>query len=310
MDSSAAKSRAVCVLFTLPCSLAVLCLQPAVAPCPAAIVTPEQQLVLALGPPKRAPSSFLLFSQVVRPAILKEHPGLAMTDAAKEIGARWRMCRGEERAAYDRKALEASVNYEVGLQAYEAALRAEQEVEEQSAATAATEVAAQVAADEEERREKWRAEAAAARERKQRAKDKASAARAAAELAEQRATAAVERDLKDPLALSTQLRLARAPNRRCGYGRRRCVGSWTSWAKCSECAQPAALNDGSTQAHRMNWKQYAAHPGKNVRTCWACLEHSVSAMTQTQACSRCARTARLHQQPTRSARLPASERRG
>uniref|UniRef100_A0A7S0X9T3 FACT complex subunit SSRP1 n=1 Tax=Mantoniella antarctica TaxID=81844 RepID=A0A7S0X9T3_9CHLO len=70
--------------------------------------------------PKRPLSSYIIFSQETRSAVLSETPGLSLGKVSQALGARWRVIDPEDKAAFEQKAKEAKAKYEVVLKEYNA----------------------------------------------------------------------------------------------------------------------------------------------------------------------------------------------
>ncbi len=50
--------------------------------------------------PKKGLSSYMFFSKAMRPKVLEEHPGIAFTEVAKEIGKLWASTSSADKEVY------------------------------------------------------------------------------------------------------------------------------------------------------------------------------------------------------------------
>jgi len=57
-------------------------------------------------PPKRPGSSFMLFSEEVRPTIVKQNPKMKTTDVAKALGQQWKQLTPQKKKRFEEKALQ------------------------------------------------------------------------------------------------------------------------------------------------------------------------------------------------------------
>ncbi|KAL3314355.1 High mobility group [Cichlidogyrus casuarinus] len=66
--------------------------------------------------PKRAMPAFFLFSNDERPKVKGEHPDWAVSEVAKELGERWKVCKNK--AKYEQQAAQEKARYEKEMKNY------------------------------------------------------------------------------------------------------------------------------------------------------------------------------------------------
>jgi len=70
--------------------------------------------------PKRASGAYVFFTNVMRPQVLKEYPGIRFVELGKVMGVRWRALTPEEKRRFEDMAAEDKVRYQVEQQQYQA----------------------------------------------------------------------------------------------------------------------------------------------------------------------------------------------
>lgn len=68
--------------------------------------------------PKKALTSFILFSNAKRSEITRANPGISIGDVAKQLGALWKQISASEKEKYDKLALQDKERYEREMAAY------------------------------------------------------------------------------------------------------------------------------------------------------------------------------------------------
>lgn len=76
--------------------------------------------------PKRNLSSYMLFSQAIRPATVEEHPDLKAVDVAKLIGEKWNALSDKEKLPYVKQAEKEKARFDKETAAYKASLGQEE----------------------------------------------------------------------------------------------------------------------------------------------------------------------------------------
>lgn len=76
--------------------------------------------------PKRNLSSYMLFSQAVRPATVEKHPDLKAVDIAKLIGEKWNALSDKEKHPYIKQAEKEKARFDKETSAYKASLGQEE----------------------------------------------------------------------------------------------------------------------------------------------------------------------------------------
>lgn len=73
-----------------------------------------------INAPKRARGSYVLFTGVARPQIMKEFPGIKFTDLGHIMGERWRALSPDEKKKFEDLALEDKKRFDAEMEEYEA----------------------------------------------------------------------------------------------------------------------------------------------------------------------------------------------
>jgi hypothetical protein len=68
--------------------------------------------------PKRASSSYLFFTNEMRPKVLQEYPGIKFVEVGKVLGERWRALTATEKKCYEHMAAEDKVRFQLQMQQY------------------------------------------------------------------------------------------------------------------------------------------------------------------------------------------------
>ncbi|GAA5810055.1 hypothetical protein MFLAVUS_003473 [Mucor flavus] len=76
--------------------------------------------------PKRNLSSYMLFSQAVRPATVEKHPDLKAVDIAKLIGEKWNALSDKEKLPYVKQAEKEKARFDKETASYKASLGQEE----------------------------------------------------------------------------------------------------------------------------------------------------------------------------------------
>jgi structure-specific recognition protein 1 len=69
--------------------------------------------------PKNALSAYMFFSKEMRPKVLDQTPGLAVTEVAKVIGAKWKELDEEDKAPFEKMNQEDKVRYQKEMETYQ-----------------------------------------------------------------------------------------------------------------------------------------------------------------------------------------------
>lgn len=72
-------------------------------------------------PPKKARTSYIIFTMEKRPEVVKENPGMKVTQVMKHLGSLWRELDDREKAKYAKMAEEEKVQYQANVEAFVAA---------------------------------------------------------------------------------------------------------------------------------------------------------------------------------------------